>query len=239
MIGLIRLLAALLLLISLSGCDRAPNTLDRIREAGVVRVGTVLLSGSFWQDAGGASGLEHGLVSAFARFLGVKVKWQVYPDRSGLLDAIASGAVDLGAASLVVDDAAKSKVRFGRVYATDPLVAAYRRETSRPRTVKDLNPADLTRVAQAKWSELTADITPSSPLKALVAVENGEAGAALVFGHQLKGYQFAFPQLREAFSLGPRGDLAWAFPRRGDDSFYTAALRWLGNARENGTVSMS
>lgn len=97
----LRLLWILLLAVVLTGCSRETPPPADYREAGELRVATRLDAISFMQQADGrASGFEHDLVEELGRYLGVPVRFVVYPDLTRALDAVLKGHAHMAIGSL-------------------------------------------------------------------------------------------------------------------------------------------
>jgi membrane-bound lytic murein transglycosylase F len=62
------------LFLMLSGCVDKPNTLERVKEDGVLRVVTRNSPATYFQDRNGETGFEYELVKRFADDMGVKLE---------------------------------------------------------------------------------------------------------------------------------------------------------------------
>ncbi|TRX73192.1 transporter substrate-binding domain-containing protein, partial [Pseudomonas mangiferae] len=110
---------ALGLLMALAGCEekQQPTTLERVKEAGVLRVVTRNSPATYFQDRNGETGFEYELVKRFAEDLGVKLQVETADNLDDLYARLnqPNGPV-LAAAGLVASDARKVQARFSHSY---------------------------------------------------------------------------------------------------------------------------
>ena len=92
----------------LSGCVDKPNTLERVKEDGVLRVVTRNSPATYFQDRNGETGFEYELVKRFADDLGVELKIETADNLDDLFNQVGkpNGPV-LAAAGLVSSEAAQ------------------------------------------------------------------------------------------------------------------------------------
>ncbi|MGR8921065.1 MAG: membrane-bound lytic murein transglycosylase MltF, partial [Gammaproteobacteria bacterium] len=123
----------------LAACGKQPTPLvDAIRAAGELRVATVTSGTTFYEGSRGATGFEHDLSVAFARWLGVRPSFRVARDYAELRELVADNRAHIGAALLPVGAAGPGDLRFGPSYATAEQLVVYRRGQPRPRDAADL-----------------------------------------------------------------------------------------------------
>jgi polar amino acid transport system substrate-binding protein/membrane-bound lytic murein transglycosylase F len=127
------------LFLMLSGCVDKPNTLERVKEDGVLRVITRNSPATYFQDRNGETGFEYELVKRFADDLGVELKIETADNLDDLFDEVGkpNGPV-LAAAGLVSSEARKKQVRFSHSYLEVTPQIIYRNGQSRPTEAKDL-----------------------------------------------------------------------------------------------------
>lgn len=230
-----RLLCLTLALALLAGCGGQDDGLSALRERGHLKVGTLPVPGTFTTDGAGSFGLEVTLVRAWVSTIGVEAEFLPYPSRDALLNAVALGEVDMAAASLAVDPAARDRVRFTSIYLHEPILAVYRRGSPRPRDEQAL--ADRVVVAASGLVPAPRRVPRVRADRALAMVHERDADVALVQRRHLEATRLALPHLREAFDTGTSVALAWAFPRAGGNELYRHAERWLRKGRGDGSLA--
>lgn len=233
----------------LTFCSRQETVLERVREAGELRFITRNAPTTYYQGVDGPTGLEHDLVSRFARTLGVSARPVVVPSNYAAISALERGEGELVASSLAVTPRLKRRVHFGPIYQRTTQQVVYRGGSRRPRSAADLVGRDLEVAADSPAVARLADLARTYP--GLSWRENREAGTegilALVW-QQLVDCTVAnsnevvltrryYPELRVGFDLGPELSLAWAFPRDSDDSLYLAAIYFFNRLHKSGELA--
>ena len=95
----------------LSACVDKPNTLERVKEDGVLRVVTRNSPATYFQDRNGETGFEYELVKRFAEDLGVELKIETADNLDDLFDQMQKpGGPVLAAAGLIETEDRKSVV---------------------------------------------------------------------------------------------------------------------------------
>lgn len=127
------------LFLMLGGCVDKPNTLERVKEDGVLRVVTRNSPATYFQDRNGETGFEYELVKRFADDLGVELKIETADNLDDLFNQVGkpNGPV-LAAAGLVSSEERKKQVRFSHSYLEVTPQIIYRNGQSRPTDAKDL-----------------------------------------------------------------------------------------------------
>ncbi|MCP5137851.1 MAG: membrane-bound lytic murein transglycosylase MltF [Gammaproteobacteria bacterium] len=243
------LVASLLLTALLSGCGDEPPLLERIQERGELIVATRYGETTWQRTAEGPEGIEYDLVTAFAEQIGVTPRF-VFPDRfTDTLSMVESGDVDMAAAGITVTERRKRRVNFGPAYQHVVSQVVYRRGERRPRRIADLADGDLEVVAGSSHETLLRDRRLREYPK-LEYTANDEASidqllewVALGFvdytvadSNQLALTRRRFPELRAAFDLSGKRDLAWALPHRQDHSLLDAVKAFFRTIKSNGEL---
>jgi len=226
------------------------SALDRVLDRGELVVAMRVGPTTYFSGPEGVTGFEYELAQAFAEHLGVRLR-VVVPDRfEQILPLVARGGVDVAAAGITVTDARQEMVRFGPAYqqVTEQLVYRMGSET-RPRSLADLNGQQLsvlpgsthaTRLAQlqVEYPQLSWQESSHGDVKAMLReVWQGEVELAVADSVELASLQRFFPELRAAFDISEPRDLAWAFPRGGDESLYREALAFFEQAEASGWLA--
>ncbi|OHV13947.1 lytic transglycosylase F [Kushneria phosphatilytica] len=203
---------------------------------------------TYYEGRQGPTGFEYELVRRFASELGVSLAVDRSHHIEGVLDAVRSGAADLGAAGLVLDPLTPG-IRYSRpIMSLQPMVI-YRRGLHPPTSVEDLeelkigvlaNSGNVLALRNARrdhpklvWRETHK--LENTDLIAMVA--NGQLDAAVIYAHAFKLSRIFFPGVENGFKLGQPLTLAWAFPDNGDLSLLNRANRFIDRMRANGELA--
>ena len=124
----------------LSACVDKPNTLERVKEDGVLRVVTRNSPATYFQDRNGETGFEYELVKRFAEDLGVELKVETADNLDDLFDQMNKpGGPVLGAAGLIDTEKRRQQARFSHSYLEVTPQVVYRNGQSRPTDAGDLS----------------------------------------------------------------------------------------------------
>ncbi len=219
-----RALAAVVMSLMLGTCASPPSVLDRILRSGELRVVTRNTPAAFYYGADEPRGIEYELARGFAERLGVGLRIyiadRVYPD-------LTSRKADIAAASLTVADSRKDTITFGPAYQDIQPQLIYRVGSRRPHDLADLR-GRLEVAAGSPHAALLRSLRDEAPL--LTWVEDADVGAEELLRQVADGeidYTIAdsnlfellrhfYPDLRVAFSVGPKNQVAWALPKDAD-----------------------
>nr|MVG01494.1 lytic transglycosylase F [Vibrio cholerae] len=130
-----------LLSLLLVGCqiDSEPKSeLEKIRERGVLRVGTLNNPLSYYIGPDGPTGLDYELAREFAKELGVKLEMKPAYRLSSLFPALKNGEVDIIAAGLSQSEERLKDFRAGPAYYYVSQQVVYKKGDWRPRSFKQL-----------------------------------------------------------------------------------------------------
>ncbi|MCP5359184.1 MAG: membrane-bound lytic murein transglycosylase MltF [Steroidobacteraceae bacterium] len=250
------LIALLGITAALPGCESRlpptsvpPPTPESIAARGVLRVATLNSPTTYYLGSHAPEGLEYELVNGFARQLGVRLKIEVFPNRSALRDALAGGQFDLVAAQLSWDPAWEDVGLPAAPYDSVPQHWIYRRSQRRPATLADIAARRVvvmedsvealylsTSVPDAdpplRWIELSR----ASGIDALDAVGRGSADVTLVDGHEFAFARALHPEVGIAFSLPQKRPVQWILPR-GAEALREAVDDWFAEERRSGRLA--
>lgn len=228
--------------------DAGP-VLDRVRAQGELVVATRQTPAIVYQGANGLDGFEHALTQRFAETLGVEIRY-VYPKTvEALFNAVARGTVHMAAAGLTVTPARERFARFTEPYqfVTEQLV--YRRGSTRPKTLDDIDAGDLhvikgssheetlQQLRAAGYPELEWEGHPAIASEGLLAaVDQGDIRLTIADSNATALSQRIFRHTATAFELGDPRPIAWAFSASTDDSLLQTANRFLTSLEASGEL---
>lgn len=154
----------LVMLVSLIGCHK---TTDRVladikqKQQLVVVTRNAPTTYYNWHDE--LTGLEYDMTQAFAKSLGVKVKYLVKDTTVEILEAIEKGEAHIAAAGLTMTEARQNSFIFGPVYQHVQQQVVCRRGGKRPKTVNDLVGIDLVVSAGTSYLERLHELKKDIP----------------------------------------------------------------------------
>ena len=242
--GLLAVLGAVALL---SACDLSPGPLAQARKSGELVVVTRYGAATYYQSRDGPDGFEYALTQAFARHLGLKVRYVVVDSIAAALEAIAAGSGSLGAAGLTRTEERERYLRFGPDYKQVQQLVVCRRGGPLPAAVKELAGIDLLVLAGSSYEERLHELAAGIPGLAwrssaglstdeiLEQVWRGEADCTVADSNLVDINRRYYPELVSAFALSEVQQLAWVLPQGGDE--LAAVLhRWFTDARASGLL---
>lgn len=249
-----RVLISTSVLLFLSGCEWKYDDrteLDKIRERGVLRVGTLNNQLSYYIGPDGPTGLDYELASLFAQRLGVKLEMQLSHSLSGLFQVLARTEVDIIAASLTITPDRLELFRPGPAYYFVDQKLVYRVGHWRPRNIKELN-KNGARIAVASGSShsMTLDaIQKKHPSIVWESIDNihdddllkqvadGELDFTISDSANIAMVQRTHPEIAEALLLSENEPVAWFMNKTQDDSLYALLIEFFGNAEQSGELA--
>ena len=234
----------LLSLLPLSTCSPKPTTLERLRMMGKLVVATTNSPTTCYDGPQGLTGYECDLLQGLARKLGVPLDLQFFDSTPEAVDAVAAGNADLAAASINITPARQARVRFSRPLQQVVLQLVYNSDGLAPQNLGDLQgemdvvagssgeeilAAQQSRFPDLKWSHAEADNDVDD---LLYQVSTGELDYTIANSDLVAINQRYYPNLRVAFAVSDKQDLAWALPPGEDVSLYSAVQDYLHQMSE-------
>jgi polar amino acid transport system substrate-binding protein/membrane-bound lytic murein transglycosylase F len=237
------------LFLMLGGCVDKPNTLERVKEDGVLRVITRNSPATYFQDRSGETGFEYELVKRFADDLGVELKIETADNLDDLFDQIGkpNGPV-LAAAGLVSSEQRKQQVRFSHSYLEVTPQIIYRNGQSRPTDPGDLVGKKIMVLKGSTHAEQLAELKKKFPgieyeesdavevVDLLRMVDEGQIDLTLVDSNEVAMNQVYFTNIRVAFDLGDARSQSWAVGPGEDNSLLNEINAYLDKVQKNGTL---
>lgn len=231
----------------LSACSR-PTTLQQVKAEGVLHVITRVAPSIYYEGREGPTGYDYELVKLFAEHLGVELRIRVAEDNTEILSVLVKNFAHVGLAGLSEQKQFQGQMRALATGITAKSVVVYHRDFARPETLADLTKTPLHLVADSnhepQLQEAQVDI-PQLSLQVhagldaaglLARVESGELPYAVVSSNELALNHIFFPDVKEAFPLGPSRELAWLFPAMQDRSLIDAAEHFFIKLHEDNTM---
>lgn len=229
----------LLSLLPLSTCSPKPTALERVQMLGKLVVATTNSPTTCYDGPQGLTGYECDLLQGLASKLGVRLELQFFDSTPETVDAVATGNADLAAASINITPARQARVRFSRPLQQVVLQLVYNSDDGAPQNLGELH-GDLDVVPGSSGEEILNALKPRYPaLKwnaadaendvddLLYQVANGELDYTIANSDLVAINQRYYPNLRVAFAVSDKQELAWALPQTEDNSLYNAVQEYL------------
>jgi membrane-bound lytic murein transglycosylase F len=232
----------------LATCGQPPSLLDEVLALGELRAITRNSPTTYYTGANGPEGPEYDLIKGFATFLGVDLKLQTADRFADLIPSVESGRAHVAAAGLTITPERQKKVNFGPSYGDVKQYVIYKLGSGRPRKIDDLYGKKLEVVAgssaletlkfvQANRPKLIWTEDPNTdPAELLLEVANENIDYTVADSNLFQVYRNYLPEIRVGFELDIRDALAWAFPKRHDDTLIERAQQYFKFIEENGDL---
>ncbi|UTM56616.1 membrane-bound lytic murein transglycosylase MltF [Photobacterium sp. CCB-ST2H9] len=238
----------------LSGCQWENDTrteLERIRDSGVLRVGTLNNQISYYIGPDGPTGLDYDLAQRFADKLGVKLEMQPVFSLSGLFPALTRGDVDLLAAGLTMTPERVRSFRAAPAYYYASQILVYKKGEWRPRDVDDLaqNKGQLVVVRDSSHEKNLLELKKDHPALTWHAVDEvdseellrqvavGELDYTVADSVDVALSQRIHPDIAVALELTDDQPIGWFLNPSNDDSLYALLIEFFGELKQSGELA--
>lgn len=249
--GWVKLLAITPLILITGACSNdSSSKLESVKNAGELVVLSRQSPTTYYEGPDGHLGIEYDMAKEFADHLGVELK-MVVPDQFGdILTLLQANKADMAAAGLTVTRARKKIVRFAPPYHRIRQQLVYRQGTKKPRSVADIVGEDIIVTAgttyaerlsqlQKKYKKLVWKETKEMDTEQLIhMVADGTLTFTVADSNIVDANRPLYPDLRIAFDMQKRENLAWAFPLSQDSSLYNEAVKYQNSIRRNGHIKV-
>ncbi|WP_293373442.1 membrane-bound lytic murein transglycosylase MltF [Nevskia sp.] len=232
-------LVAAVALAVLATCSPQPGTLERVLGNGVLRVATTNSPTTCYDGPAGPTGYECDLLRGFAEQLGVKLELVYLANSAQVLDHVAGGRVDIGAAGINVTATRSEQVRFTKPVQMVRQQLVYRSDQKKPRDPGDLDgklavpqgSSMAERLLQLRGSRYPTlqwlEVPDAGGNDLLARVADGELTYTIANSDLVALNRRHAPKLKVAFDLSGNEDIAWALPSARDTSLYDRVQNYL------------
>lgn len=226
-----------------------PTQLEKVLEAGELRVVSSNGPTTYYEGSNGLTGFEYSLVKGFADSLGLKLVIEDESDLDKMLGSVAGQEVHLAAAGLTALENRNSNVTFATPFMQVTQQLVYNSRRPLPASIKDLNNKEVLVIAnsshtarikalQAKFPELQwREVINAEMIDLLEMINKGEADYAVVDSTAYDLNRYSYPRAKLAFDVSDPQPVAWAFPAQRDTSLFDAAQRYLGKIKADGSLA--
>ena len=232
----------------LATCGQPPSLLEEVLALGELRAITRNSPTTYYTGANGPEGPEYDLIKGFATFLGVNLNLQTADRYADLIPSVESGRAHVAAAGLTITPERSTRVNFGPSYGDVKHYVIYKLGSGRPRNIDDLfgkklevvagsSSLETLRYLQSNRPELIWTENPNTdPAELLLGVAKQEIDYTVADSNLFKVYRNYLPEIRVGFELDMRDSLAWAFPKRHDQTLIVRAQQYFNFISENGDL---
>ncbi|MGH1485328.1 MAG: membrane-bound lytic murein transglycosylase MltF [Cellvibrionaceae bacterium] len=232
----------------LSG-STVPTLLERIVDQGYISILSSNGPITYYEGPFGYTGFEYELAEAFADHLGVELVIQDESNLGNMLQLIGSTNGQFAANGLSVTEERQKVLQFSVPYMQVKQQVIYQRGSPRPKVLEDLLDMDIVAVAKSSHVELLKRLKEDLPdltwremedmeqLDLLEMVHSGRADITIVDSTAYTVNSNIYPRARRAFDLPELDNIAWAFPKGGDQSLYKSANVFLKEYQGNGELA--
>lgn len=225
-----------------------PNSLQRILQEGVIKVGTRYGQTTYQHGAGGAQGFDYELITGFAAYLRVKVEIAPRYTLEELLSALAKQDIDIIATEVSVTHQQTSAFRFGPSYQDISQRLVLLQGSPQPAALTDLAGNLVVEADSLSAEMLHSQIPQHSALhlqqtteqdseELLAMVSKGLIDYTVVGSNILPMIQQRFANLTVGLSLTGRQPIAWLLYPAEDDSLLAALVEYFGIIHNDGTFA--
>ncbi|MCX7628056.1 MAG: membrane-bound lytic murein transglycosylase MltF [Methylophilaceae bacterium] len=247
-----RVIALVVIVLLLSSCGPSRKQLPTVQEGRELVVVTYNGPSTYFVNGNDAfAGLEYDLVNLFVQELGpdIKVKFLVVGGVDEVIPALLKGKAHVAAAALGMTRLRSHLVRFGPSYQqVQPQVVVNKERGLNIRKVSDLIGKKLEVTTGSSYAERLAALSAQFPGlrwqeirgagadELLEKVADGRLDATIADSQVVSVMQNYYPNLEVAFDFGLPENLAWGFPKTGEEWVYQKARRFFERIRKDGTL---
>lgn len=249
-----RLLVCAVIALFTIGCEWRYDDrteLEKIRDRGVLRVGTLNNQLSYYIGPEGPTGLDFELATLFAQGIGVKLEMQPAHTLSGLFQVLEHGDVDIIASSLTITPDRLARFRPSPAYYFVDQLLVYRNGHWRPRTMQEINKngAKLAVAAGSSHAMTLNNIQQQYPNLNWIKDENlhdddllkqvadGTLDFTIANSANIAMIQRTHPEITAALELSKDEPVAWFMNKTQDDSLYALLIEFFGNIAKSGELA--
>ena len=196
------------------------NHYTALKERGSLIVGTLNNPVSYFINAEGQAGLEYDLSKAFADYLAVELKIEVFENIEDLFAALEAHQIDVAAANLLYHPKKLEQFQLGPAYYSASWQLVYRKGETRPTSLAQLkgklavtnHPQLLEILAEQreKLPNLTWTLqNRRTPESLLLQVADGKIDYTIANSIDVSAAQQVRPELAVAFDVTDEASVHW------------------------------
>lgn len=224
------------------------NHYTALKERGSLIVGTLNNPVSYFINADGEAGLEYELSKAFADYLGVELKVDVFENIEELFTALEEHQIDVAAANLLYHPKKLEQFQLGPAYYSASWQLVYRKGETRPSSLAQLK-GKLAITHHPQLQEILAEHREKlpnlswtvqnrrTPESLLLQVADGKVDYTIANSIDVSAAQQVRPELAVAFDVTDEASVHWYLPNSSYNDLQAALLDFMNSAIENGLIA--
>jgi membrane-bound lytic murein transglycosylase F len=243
-------LLALLATLLLATCSQPPGLLERVFEAGELRVVTRNSPDAYYLGSHGPEGPAYELASRFAEDLGVALRLYTVRTREAAIREVSEGRAHVAAAGLTTGIDLPPQAHFGPGYHRVREHLVYRRRGVRPPSIRQAGRGQIEVAVGSAHQRTLEDLRLQHPDLAwveradtdteeiLAGVSAGRVEYTLASSTEFALSRVVHPELAVALDLSPERAIAWVVNVAGHDrSLLDRVNAFFVGVRADGTVA--
>ncbi len=224
------------------------NRYTQIQQSKTIRFGMINHPLSYFVGSQGKAGIEYDLASAFADFLGVKLKEESFDTSEALFNALEQNKIDIAAAGLLYSPDQIEKFQIGPSYYWASWQVVYKKGAQRPYKIEDLssnlviaNGSAVIPILQKlakiypnlKWT-VTDKFTQE---ELLLQVAEGKIPYTVAVSVDISSAQQIKPNIAVGFDLTDETPAVWYLQNSTFSELQASVLEFMNQANETGLIS--
>lgn len=226
-----------------------PTQLEKVLEAGELRVISSNGPTTYYEGSDGLMGYEYSLVKGFADSLGLKLVIEDQTDIDQILASVGNQQIDFAASALTPLENQTDAVTFAAPFMQITQQLVYNGRLSQPTSIADLKGKEVLVVSssshtqrlqklQAKFPNLQwRHVINAEMIDLLDMINKGEADYAVIDSTAYDLNRYSYPKVQLAFDVSDPQPIAWAFPNQADNSLFDAAQKYLTSIKADGSLA--
>ncbi len=250
--------SATAILFVLVSCADDPQRVGDVVKGAPLVVVTVNGPTTYYEDAqGNATGFEFELAKAFAKDIGVDVKFLTVPTVNDVSNVLSKGHAHIAAAGLPAVDKGETKSTeptIGPPFHSAQSVLIYRKVDGKPTSLEQMTEVKIAVIADSQADVNLAghrsrDHTASDGFQLVRLPASGnaeeliqrvisqEADYALIDSSTFDANKQHYPQLEKAYSVGPRYRYAWRYGKQSQEFLLRHSETFFAKLNTSGTLA--
>lgn len=224
------------------------NHYSQIQQSKKLKVGMINHPLSYFVGSKDTAGIEYDLALAFANYLQVELDVQDYDSSEKLFEALSNNDIDIAAAGLLYQPELNNKFQIGPSYYSASWQVVYKKGTSRPYAIKDLQGEIIVPSGSAvlpilsqlqlenpnlRWQ--TSDQYTQEEL--LLKVAKGEILYTAAMSVDVLSAQHINPNLAVGFDLTDENPVVWYLANSSYSELQAGLLDFMSEAVETGLIA--
>lgn len=238
----------------LQSCDllQQHNSLTRVLNEGVLKVGTRYGSTTYYVGATGEEGFEFELAQGFADYLGVRLEVFPYYNLNDMFPQLRQKHLDLIAAGITATPQRSQDFKFGPAYQEVSQKLVFKQGRTRPRNPSELDGSftvtsgsshaeslQQLKSSNGEWSNISWRETDDEDEEELLQmVLDEKLDFTVSDSNTLNIMRRLYPELSIGFTIHDTQSIAWALNKNQDDALLAALIEYFGMVRENGKLAV-